>query len=120
MFLYYFFMKTWQLFFLQYYMCIKRGVFYGRKWKKQIIDEANETIDKVSDTLKVDGSKAKEYVNKMEESDLKLIRELKKIINMFKKPFWKVVFGLMFVCLIFYAFYLLGTTIGILIKNLAI
>jgi len=88
--------------------------------KKQIIEEAHETIDKVSDALNVNGSKAKDYINKLDDSDLKVIKELEILINMFKKPFWKVVLGIIIVCSVINAFYILGTFIGTFIANLGL
>lgn len=88
--------------------------------KKQIIDAAHETIDKVSDTLNVNGNKAKDYINKLDDSDLKAVKELETLINMFKKPFWKVVLSIIIVCSIINAFYVLGTFVGTFIANLGL
>lgn len=88
--------------------------------KKKIIDAAHETIDEVSNSLKVDGSKAKDYVNKLNDNDLKFLRELEEIVHMFKKPFWKWVIGIILVSSIFNILYQLGYWIGKFIANLGV
>ena len=82
------------------------------KEKKKIIDNAHETIDASSEPLKVDGSKAKDYVNKLNDSDLKFLRELEELVCMFKKPFWKFVFWIILVSSLFNILYQLGYWIG--------
>ena len=90
------------------------------KEKKEIIEDAHQTIDKVSETLKVDGGKAKEYVNKLNDSDLKFLKELEELVHMFKKPFWKVVLGIIIASSVFNLLYQLGYFIGKLIANLGL
>lgn len=90
--------------------CIWKGeIFMEENEKKQIIDEAHDTIDK-----------AKEYINKLGEADLKAIKEVESLINMFKKPFWKVVLWIIIVCSVLNAFYILGDFIGAFIANLGL
>ena len=80
--------------------------------KKKIIDDAHETIDEISNSLKVDGSKAKDYINNLNESDLNFLKELEEIVRMLKKPFWKWVIGIILVNSILSLFYQLGYWIG--------
>ena len=88
--------------------------------KKEIITDAHQMIDTVSDTLKVDGDKAKEYVNILNDSDLKFLKELEELVHMFKKPFWKIVLGIIVVSFVFNLLYQLGYLIGKLIANLGV
>ena len=88
--------------------------------KKEIITKAHDTINKVSDTLNVDGNKAKDYISHLNESDLKVIRELENLIDMFNKPLWKVAIGIILVCSVINACYILGSSIGSLIANLGL
>ena len=90
------------------------------KEKKEIIEDAHQTIDKVSETLKVDGGKSKEYVNKLNDSDLKFLKELEELVHMFKKPFWKIVLGIIIVSCVFNILYQLGYFIGKLIAILGL
>ena len=90
------------------------------KEKKKIIDDAHETIDEISNSLKVDGSKAKDYVNKLNDGDLKFLRELEEVVRMFKKPFWKWVLGIILVSSIFNILYQLGYWIGKFAANLGL
>lgn len=85
--------------------------------KNQIMDSANKTIDKVADALNINGSEAREFVGKLDESDLKVIKELEDIITMFKKPFWKIVLGIIIVSSLVNLFYVLGTIVGQLIAK---
>lgn len=88
--------------------------------KKKIIDDAHETIDEISNSLKVDGSKAKDYINNLNESDLNFLKELEEIVRMLKKPFWKWVIGIILVNSILSLFYQLGYWIGKLIATLGL
>ena len=88
------------------------------KEKKKIIDNAHETIGAISESLKVDGSKAKDYVNKLNDSDLKFLRELEELVSMFKKPFWKFAFWIILVSSLFNILYQLGYWIGKFIATL--
>lgn len=88
--------------------------------KKKIIDDAHETIDDISNSLKVDGSKAKDYINNLNESDLNFLKELEEIVRMLKKPFWKWVIGIILVNSILSLFYQLGYWIGKLIATLGL
>ena len=90
------------------------------KEKKKIIDNAHETIDAISESLKVDGSKAKDYVNKLNDSDLKFLRELEELVCMFKKPFWKFAFWIILVSSLFNILYQLGYWIGKFIATLGL
>lgn len=88
--------------------------------KKKIIDDAHGTIDEISNSLKVDGSKAKDYINNLNESDLNFLKELEEIVRMLKKPFWKWVIGIILVNSILSLFYQLGYWIGKLIVTLGL
>ena len=90
------------------------------KEKKKIIDNAHETIDAISKSLKVDGSKTKDYVNQLNESDLKFLRKLEELVCMFKKPFWKFAFWIILVSSLFNILYQLGYWIGKFIANLGL
>lgn len=88
--------------------------------KKEIIDNANETIDKVSETLKADGSKVKDYVSNMNESDLKMLKELHDVVQMFKKPFWKCLLWIIIIGLLINSLYVFGLIIGKFLANLGL
>ena len=88
--------------------------------KKEIIDSAHDTIDSISNSLKVDGSKVKNYVNKLNDNDLKFLRELEELVNMFKKPFWKFAFWIILVSSLFNILYQLGYWIGKFAANLGL
>jgi len=90
------------------------------KEKEKIIDDAHETIDTFSNFLKDDGSNVKEHVNKLNDSDLKFLRELEELIHMFKKPFWKVALWIILFSSVFNILYLVGYLIGKFIATLGI
>ena len=82
--------------------------------KKKIVDDANQTIDEISNNLNIDGSKAKNYINKMDDNDLKVIRELGEIIEAFKKhkSFWKFVLVILVIGVCLNLFYGIGVVFG--------
>ena len=82
------------------------------KEKDKVVNDAKETIDKVSDTFKVNGDKAKDYISKLDDKDIKFIKELENIVEMFKKPFWKVVLAILIISALLNIFYSTGYLIG--------
>ena len=90
------------------------------KEKKEVINNAHDAIDKVSDILNVDGNNAKDYVTKLDESDLNFLKELESIVKMFKKPFWKFVLGIIIVGSLLNIFYIIGYFIGHLLGKMYI
>lgn len=81
--------------------------------KKKIVNDANKTIDEIS-------SNSKDYINKLDDNDLKVIKELGEIIDAFKKhkSFWKIVLGVSVVVVFLNFFYYIGVIFGKFLANI--
>lgn len=80
--------------------------------KEKIIKESEENIEEISKSLNVDGTKTKEYIKNLDDTDLKIIKELNSVIKMFNKPFWKIAFWIILISSIINIMYQIGVFIG--------
>ncbi len=76
-------------------------------------ESLNNTIDEISNNLGANSSKAKDFVNSLDDQDIK---EIKKLIKIFNKPIWKVVFIMIIASDVISLFYNLGLIVGELLR----
>lgn len=65
-----------------------------------------------------ENDKTNDYVNKLDDSDLKVLNEVKSIVEMFKKPFWKFVLGIIIVSSLLNICYILGYVVGQILSKI--
>ena len=65
-----------------------------------------------------ENDKTNDYVNKLDDSDLKVLNEVKSIVEMFKKPFWKFVIGIIIVSSLLNICYILGYVVGQILSKI--
>ena len=76
-------------------------------------ESLNNTIDEISNDLGANSSKAKDFVNSLDDQDIK---EIKKLIKIFNKPIWKAVFIMIIASNVISLFYNLGLIVGGLLR----
>lgn len=76
-------------------------------------ESLNNTIDEISNDLGANSSKVKDFVNSLDDQDIK---EIKKLIKIFNKPIWKVVFIMIVASDVISLFYNLGLIVGELLR----
>ena len=59
--------------------------------------------------------KEKDNLSKLDESDLKYVKELGKLLEKLNKPFWKFVIGIIMVSSLMNVCYYIGYFIGLLL-----
>lgn len=76
-------------------------------------ESLNNTIDEISNDLGANSSKAKDFVNGLDDQDIK---EIKKLIKIFNKPIWKISFIIIVASDVISLFYNLGLIVGKLLR----